>query len=69
VECERKHRAVPSPFAALQRRGVDERLGLVGGEEVNGPAIEALRRDREHAGDDRGVLGVSQRGVAMGECG
>lgn len=43
---------------------IDERFGLVGGEERDGASLEPLGRDGQHALDHGGVLGVAQRRVA-----
>ena len=60
-ECE--HGVVAAAFPALSVGSLDERAGLVAGEVDDRAFLKALGRDREHARDDGGVLGVVQRRV------
>jgi hypothetical protein len=55
--------AVAPAFPAGLVGGVDERGRLVGGEVADGAFLVAFGRDREHASDRGGVLGVAQGGV------
>jgi hypothetical protein len=54
---------IASPRPGRPVRSVKQRLDLGGGEERDGSLLAAFRRDREHALDQCGVLGVAQRGV------
>src|SRR5260370_20261365 len=54
--------APPGPGGAVG--GGQQRGGLVFGEVGDQGAVAALGRDGQHPGDDRGVFGVAQRGVA-----
>ena len=61
-ECE--HRAVASSFPAVLWRRLDQRDGLLRGEEGHDSSFEPFGGDAQHTGDHRGMFGVAQRGVA-----
>ena len=63
VSGEGEHGVVAAAFPALAVGRVDERCCLGAGEVGDGAFLEALGRDREHALNDGGVLGMLQRGV------
>src|SRR5258708_24210665 len=61
-QCQQGVVAPPGPGGAVG--GGQQRGDLVFGEVGDQGAVAALGRDGQHAGDDRGVVGVAQRGVA-----
>jgi hypothetical protein len=54
---------VPPAGPGRPVRTVQQRLGLVWVQERDGPSLAALGRDREHACDQSGVLGMPERAV------
>jgi hypothetical protein len=67
LDGDEEQRMVPPshPGVAVGRR--EQRVDLVSGEERHELSVGALRRDGEHPLDQRGVLGMTQRGVANSE--
>jgi hypothetical protein len=58
-----QQRVVASAGPCRSIRGVEQRLRLDRGEERDGAFVGAFARDREHALDEGGVLGVAKRAV------
>jgi hypothetical protein len=63
LERQREHRPVAPALPARRVGRRDQGAGLLRGEERDRALVEALGRDREHACDHRGVLGMPERGV------
>src|SRR5438105_4718503 len=61
-ECEQRVVASTGPRRVSGRR--QKRVDFRFGEKGHEPALEAFGRNREHASDHRGMLGMSQRGEA-----
>jgi hypothetical protein len=64
LDHEDQHRAVTAAFPAMLGRRVDQRLGLLGGEEGYGASLVAFGGDAEHPADHGRVLGVTDCRVA-----
>jgi hypothetical protein len=64
LDREREQGVIATSEPSILVGGGQERVDLVGGEVGDDRAVEAFGRDGEHAADQCGVLGVSQRCVA-----